>query len=74
MSLRTLVATDREGTKIVGKHLLDETAEFKMPSLARHAAEDEAKDKDQRLEETLRWDPGFSRKPPVPGSQDTQQR
>lgn len=53
----------------MGKHLLDETAEFKMPSLARHAAED-----DDRLEETQRWDPGFSRKPPVPGPQDAQQR
>lgn len=54
----------------MGKHLLDETAEFKMPSLARHAAEDE----DKRLEETQRWTPGFSRKPPVPGPQDAQQR
>ena len=56
----------------MGKHLLDETAEFKMPSLARHAAEDE--DQDKRFEETQRWTPGFSRKPPVPGQQDTQQR
>lgn len=67
--MRTLAATDGEGTEDVGKHLLDETAEFKMPSLARHAAEDE-----ERLDETQRWDPGFSRKPPVPGSQDGRDR
>ena len=55
----------------MGKHLLDETAEFKMPSFGRHAAED---DDAAVLEETQRWDPGFSRKPPVPGPQDTPQR
>jgi hypothetical protein len=54
----------------VGKHLLDETAEFKMPSLGRHAAEED----DRRLEETQRWEPGFSRKPPVPGPQATRER
>ena len=50
----------------MGKHLLDETAEFKMPSFGRHAADED----DAVLEETQRWDPGFSRKPPVPDSQD----
>ena len=48
----------------MGKHLLDETAEFKLPTLARHAAED-----DDTLEPTQRFDPGFSRRssrPDVP--------
>lgn len=68
--MRTLVATDGEGTEHVGKHLLDETAEFKMPNLGRHAAEDE-----DGLEATQRWDPGFGRKqPPVPGPQDSRDR
>ena len=40
----------------MSKHLLDETAEFKMPSLGRHAAEDD------ELEPTQRFDPGFGRK------------
>ena len=53
----------------MGKHLLDETAEFKMPNLGRHAAEEK-----DGLEETQRWEPGFSRKPPVPGSQDARDR
>jgi hypothetical protein len=53
----------------VGKHLLDETAEFKRPDFGRHAAAD-----DDRLDETQRWEPGFSRKPPVPGPQDTRER
>ena len=39
--MRTLIATDGEGTEHVGKHLLDETAEFKMPNLGRHTTEDE---------------------------------
>jgi hypothetical protein len=49
----------------VAKHLLDETAEFKMPQLGRHSAED-----DEGLEATQRFDPGFGRRqqPPVPGS------
>ena len=53
----------------MGKHLLDETAEFRMPKLGRHAAED-----DDRADETQRWDPGFSRKPPVPDPQDPRDR
>jgi hypothetical protein len=44
----------------VGKHLLDETAEFKLPTLARHAAEDD------EFETTQRFDPGFSRRPGLP--------
>lgn len=41
----------------MSKHFLDETAEFKMPSLGRHAAEDD------ELEPTQRFDPGFGRRP-----------
>ncbi|WP_448627710.1 hypothetical protein [Geodermatophilus sp. URMC 64] len=50
---------------IVGKHLRDETAEFKMPRIGRHAADDE-----DALEMTHRFDPGFRRQPPVPGAQE----
>ena len=46
----------------MGKHLLDETVEFRMPRIPRHAAEDEAP-----LEETQRFDP-VSSQLPVPGS------
>jgi hypothetical protein len=54
----------------VGKHLLDETAEFKMPLAGRHSAEDE-----DGLEATQRFDPGFRRQPPVPGPpQDSDRR
>jgi hypothetical protein len=51
----------------VGKHLLDETAEFKMPREGKHAAEE-----DDGLEPTQRFDPGFSgrRQPPVPGAHE----
>jgi hypothetical protein len=52
----------------VGKHLLDETAEFKMPREGKHAAEE-----DDGLEATQRFDPGFRRQPPVPGPQDDPQ-
>ncbi|SFL38352.1 hypothetical protein [Geodermatophilus ruber] len=48
----------------MGKHLLDETAEFKLPWVGRHAAED-----DGELEMTQRSDPGFRRRPPVPEPQ-----
>ena len=47
----------------MGKHLLDETAEFTLPNLGRHAAEDE-----ESLETTQRFDAGFRRQPPVPGA------
>lgn len=47
----------------MGKHLLDETAEFKMPALGRHAAEDE-----DGLEPTQRFDPGFRTSRPVPAA------
>jgi hypothetical protein len=47
----------------VGKHLLDETAEFKMPLIGRHAAEDE-----DGLEATQGFDPGFRRQPPLPNA------
>jgi hypothetical protein len=54
----------------VGKHLLDETAEFKMPREGKHAAGE-----DDGLEPTQRFDPGFSdrRRPPVPGPQEDPQ-
>jgi hypothetical protein len=45
----------------MGKHLLDETAEFKLPAIGRHAAED-----DDHLETTHRFDPGFRRRPSAP--------
>jgi hypothetical protein len=50
----------------VGKHLLDETAEFRLPRIARHAAADED---ETETETTQRFDPGFRRRPPVPGAQ-----
>ncbi len=53
----------------MGKHLLDETAEFKMPSIGRHAGEDE------ELDKTQRFDPGFGRQRPAPPRpQDTATR
>ena len=46
----------------MGKHLLDETAEFRMPRIPQHAAED-----DEELEQTQRFDPGFRPQRPAPG-------
>ena len=46
----------------MGKHLLDETAEFKLPGIGRHAAADE-----DELEATQRFDPGLRPQRPVPG-------
>ena len=62
VAVRTLIGTQRKGTAIMGKHLLDETAEFTLPALGRHAAED-----DDHLETTNRFDDGFSRRPSAPG-------
>ena len=45
----------------VAKHLHDETAEFALPTLGRHAAADTGE-----LDMTQRFDPGFSR--PRPGT------
>ena len=46
----------------MGKHLLDETAEFKLPRIPRHAAEHE-----DEFDETQRFDPGFrQQRPAVP--------
>jgi len=45
----------------VGKHLLDETAEFKLPRIGRHAADD-----DEALEMTQRFDAGFGQQRPAP--------
>lgn len=67
---RTLAETDHGGTARVGKHLLDETAEFRMPRIARHAAED-----DVELEQTQRFDPGLRQQhkpvPPAPQEPNT---
>ena len=53
----------------MGKHLLDETAEYRMPRIARHAADD-----DQELEQTQRFDPGFAPQRHRPAPQDTYER
>ena len=54
----------------MAKHLLDETAEFRMPRIARHAAEDDA-----ALDSTQRFDAGFGHeKPAVPAPWDTDAR
>ena len=46
----------------MAKHYVDETAEFTLPSLGRHADPDAGE-----LELTQRFDPGFaSRRPAVP--------
>jgi hypothetical protein len=45
----------------VGKHLLDETAEFRMPRIPQHAAE-----REDELDTTQRFDPGFRQQRPVP--------
>jgi hypothetical protein len=48
----------------VAKHLHDETAEFTIPRLGRHAAADTGE-----LDLTQRFDPGFKRqRPAVPTS------
>ena len=44
----------------MAKHYVDETAEFKMPLPARHAAADTGE-----LEMTQRFDPGFARRRPA---------
>ena len=53
----------------MARHLNDETAEFKMPRPARHAAEDddEAASEVSEPEATQRFDPGFRERPkPAP--------
>ena len=47
----------------MAKHLLDETAEFTLPTTGRHAA---AADDDPG-DRTQRFDAGARRQPPVPG-------
>lgn len=48
----------------MSKHLLDETAEFKMPRVGRHAAPDTGE-----LEVTQRFDAGFQQPRPMPTPQ-----
>ena len=65
----------------MAKHLLDETAEFRMPRLPRHAAdnvaeresEDNVADFEDEFEATQRFDPGFRQQPP-PSVQDPNAR
>ncbi|MGY1690308.1 hypothetical protein [Geodermatophilus sp. SYSU D01105] len=45
----------------MARHLLDETAEFRMPTLGRHAADDE----DTQADLTQRLDGIARRQPPV---------
>ncbi|MGY1709095.1 hypothetical protein ACI8AC_06245 [Geodermatophilus sp. SYSU D00758] len=45
----------------MGKHLLDETAEFTLPRVARHAAADEGE-----LEQTQRFNSGLRPQRPAP--------
>ena len=71
MALRTLSETDHGRTDSVAKHLLDETAEFRMPRLPRHAADQEHENEVQ-LEATQRFDPGFRQsRPAVPPHEPT---
>jgi hypothetical protein len=60
VTVRTLTVTPPWKDGNVGKHLLNETAEFKLPTLARHAADDQ-----DDLGSTQRFDSGFQR--PRPG-------
>ena len=53
----------------MGKHLLDETAEFRMPRIARHAADDQ-----DELEPPQRFAPGFAQPRPRPAPQDFNER
>ena len=46
----------------MARHLLDETAEFKLPTAGRHAGPEE----DKTLEPTLRFDAGFRPSQPKP--------
>jgi hypothetical protein len=48
----------------VAKHFTDETAEFAMPRIGRHAAPETGE-----LDVTQRFDPGFRQQRPVPSAQ-----
>ncbi|CCG04339.1 hypothetical protein [Blastococcus saxobsidens] len=50
--------------RVVSKHLLDETAEFTMPRIGRHAAPETGE-----LEVTQRFDPGFQQRRAMPSPQ-----
>lgn len=50
----------------MAKHLLDETAEFMLPTAGRHAAAGE----DDPGDRTQRFDAGARHQPPVPGRPD----
>ena len=54
----------------MAKHLLDETAEFALPTAGRHAAEGE----DDPGDRTQRFDAGVRRQPPVPGRAEADSR
>jgi hypothetical protein len=55
----------------VARHLLDETAEFTLPTAGRHAA---AAADDDPADRTQRFDGGVRRQPPVPGRTDADGR
>ena len=55
----------------MAKHLLDETAEFTLPTAGRHAA---AAADDDAADRTQRFDAGVRRQPPVPGRADADGR
>ncbi|MGY2082375.1 hypothetical protein [Blastococcus sp. SYSU DS0539] len=48
----------------MSKHLLDETAEFSLPRVGRHAAPDTSE-----MEATQRFDAGFQQRRPMPNPQ-----
>lgn len=67
LAVRTLAVTQSERDGIVGKHLLDETAEFRMPRIGRHAADDE-------LETTQRIERAPSQRPAPGAPEDDEAR
>ena len=54
----------------MAKHLLDETAEFTLPTAGRHATDGD----DDATDRTQRFDAGVRRQPPVPGRADADGR
>jgi hypothetical protein len=70
LGLLASVSTTHGRTLIVAKHLLDETAEFTLPTAGRHAADGD----DDATDRTQRFDAGVRRQPPVPGRADADGR